>query len=84
VLLQEEGIKVAKAGVRLGEIHERTVAIVKEGLLRLGLITDISGDQYKTWYTHGACHFIGMDVHDVGDSDRPLEAGVAFVIEPGI
>jgi Xaa-Pro aminopeptidase len=81
---QEEGIKVAKAGVRLSDIHQTTVAVVKQGLLRLGLITDASGDQYKTWYTHGACHFIGMDVHDVGDSDRPIEPGVAFVIEPGI
>jgi Xaa-Pro aminopeptidase len=81
---QEEGIKVAKAGARLSDIHEKTVEIVKEGLLKLGLIADTSGDQYKTWYTHGACHFIGMDVHDVGDPDRPLEPGVAFVIEPGI
>lgn len=58
--------------------------MVKQGLLKLGLITDASGDQYRTWYTHGACHFIGMDVHDVGDRERPLEPGVAFVIEPGI
>ena len=36
------------------------------------------------WYTHSATHWIGMDVHDVGDSRRPLEAGMTFVIEPGI
>src|SRR5262249_38505762 len=42
------------------------------------------GDQYRTWYTHGACHYLGIDVHDVGNPERPLEAGMAFVIEPGI
>ena len=38
----------------------------------------------NTWYTHGICHWIGIDVHDVGDYRRPLEPGMAFVIEPGI
>jgi Xaa-Pro aminopeptidase len=81
---QEEGMKVAKSGVKLSDIHQKTVQVVKEGLLKLGLISDAAGDQYRTWYTHGACHFIGMDVHDVGDYDRPLEPGMAFVIEPGL
>jgi Xaa-Pro aminopeptidase len=57
---------------------------VKAGLLRLGLITDAKSEQFRAFYTHGICHFIGMDVHDVGDYDRPLEAGMAFVVEPGI
>ena len=81
---QEQGMKIAKPGGRLSDIHEKTVQVVKEGLLKLGLITETAGDQYRTWYTHGACHFIGMDVHDVGDYDRPLEPGMAFVIEPGL
>ncbi len=81
---QQEAIKVAKPGALLSDIHGKTVEVVKQGLLTLGLITDASGDQYKTWYTNGACHFIGMDVHDVGDFETPLEPGVAFVIEPGI
>ena len=77
-------MKIAKPGVKLSDIHQKTVQVVKDGLLKLGLISDTSGDQYRTWYTHGACHFIGMDVHDVGDYDRPLEPGMAFVIEPGL
>lgn len=81
---QDGAIQVAKVGVRPAAVHQKTVEVVKEGLLKLGLITDASGDQYKTWYTHGSVHFIGMDVHDVGDYDRPLEPGMAFVIEPGI
>jgi len=81
---QEEAMKVARPGVKLTDVHQKTVEVVKQGLLKLGLITDAGGDQYRTWYTHGACHFIGMDVHDMGDSRRALEPGMAFTIEPGI
>jgi Xaa-Pro aminopeptidase len=81
---QDAGMKAAVAGSTLSAIHLETVKVVKEGLRKLGLITDTSGDQYRTWSTHGACHWIGMDVHDVGERDRPLEPGMAFVIEPGI
>ena len=81
---QEAGIATAKAGVRARDIHEATVRVVKDGLLKLGLITDAAGDQYRTWYTHGSVHYIGMDVHDVGDYERVMEPGSAFVIEPGI
>jgi Xaa-Pro aminopeptidase len=81
---QEEGMKVARAGARVAEIHQKTVDIIKAGLLRLGLITDASGDQYRIWYTHGSVHWIGLDVHDVGDASRPLEPGMSFVIEPGV
>jgi Xaa-Pro aminopeptidase len=81
---QEEGMKAAKPGSSLAEIHKQTVDVIKAGLLRLGLITDASGDQYKMWYTHGASHYIGIDVHDVGSRTHALEVGMAFTIEPGI
>jgi Xaa-Pro aminopeptidase len=81
---QDEGIKEAKVGSSLEEIHKKTVDVVKDGLLKLGLIADASGDQYKMWYTHGSTHYIGLDVHDVGDRRAPLAPGMTFVIEPGI
>ena len=81
---QEEAMKVARAGSTLRDIHNRTVDVIREGLLRLGLITDATGDQYRMWYTHGASHYIGIDVHDVGDRTRALAPGTAFTIEPGI
>ena len=81
---QEAGIEAARPGATLVEIHNRTVEVIKAGLLRLGLITDAAGDQYRMWYTHGACHYLGIDVHDVGDRRRPLVPGMAFVIEPGV
>jgi Xaa-Pro aminopeptidase len=81
---QDAAMKVARVGNRTLDIERASEAVIKEGLLKLGLITDVSGPQFRTWYTHGICHWIGMDVHDVGDYRRPLEPGMAFVIEPGL
>ena len=81
---QDAGMKAARIGARTLDIERAAEAVAKEGLLKLGLITDATGPQFRTWYTHGICHWIGMDVHDVGDYKRPLEAGMAFVIEPGL
>ena len=81
---QDEGMKIARPGASTQDIHRKTVEVVKAGLLKLGLITDPNSEQYRMWYTHGASHYIGIDVHDVGDRNRPLEPGMAFVIEPGL
>ncbi len=81
---QEAGMQAAKIGAKTADVEKAAEAVVKPGLLALGLITDASGDQFRTWYTHGICHWIGMDVHDVGDYQKPLAAGMAFVVEPGI
>jgi Xaa-Pro aminopeptidase len=81
---QQAGIAAAHVGATLDDIYQQTVVAVKAGLLRLGLITDAKGDQYRMWYPHGASHFIGIDVHDVGDRTRRLAPGMAFTIEPGL
>lgn len=81
---QDAGMKAAKIGAKTLDIERACEAVVRDGLLKLGLITDTTGAEFRTWYTHGVTHWIGMDVHDVGDYKRPLEPGMAFVIEPGI
>src|SRR5215510_11130558 len=43
---QDEAMKVARAGAKLSDIHQKTVEVIKEGLLKLGLITDTHGNQY--------------------------------------
>jgi Xaa-Pro aminopeptidase len=80
---QQAGEKAAKIGVEPREIQKACDEVVRQGLLRLGLITDATGLQFKTWATHGVSHWIGMDVHDVS-IPRALAAGMAFTIEPGI
>jgi Xaa-Pro aminopeptidase len=82
---QEHGLEAAqKPGASLQDIHAATVEVIKRGLLKLGLITNPQGEQYRLWYTHGASHYIGIDVHDVGARTRALQPGMTFTIEPGI
>lgn len=81
---QEAGMKAAVVGNRTVDIEKAAEEVVRAGLFELGLITDTSSKQHRTWYTHTVCHWIGIDVHDVGDYRRPLEPGMAFVIEPGL
>jgi Xaa-Pro aminopeptidase len=81
---QDAAMQAARVGNRAADVERASEDVIKAGLLRLGLITDARGPQFRLWYTHGIFHWIGMDVHDVGDYRRPLESGMAFVIEPGL
>jgi Xaa-Pro aminopeptidase len=80
---QGAGITAARAGHTPADIQKACDAVLRYGLVRLGLVTEPEGQQFKIWATHGVVHWIGMDVHDVGPRG-PLEPGMAFVIEPGI
>ena len=61
-----------------------TAEIIKEGLLRLGLITSKENSEFRVWYMHGSSHWIGMNVHDVGSYQTPLAPGMVLTVEPGI
>lgn len=81
---QEASFKASKPGATLTDVHNASVEVVKDGLLRLGLITDRNTDQYRMWFMHGTSHWLGMNVHDVGTRGAKLEAGMVYTVEPGI
>jgi Xaa-Pro aminopeptidase len=70
------------------------VQVITKGLVELGLLkgkvsTLIEKGAYREFYMHRAGHWLGIDVHDVGDykidgSWRLLEPGMVMTIEPGI
>lgn len=81
---QEAAARAARPGATMQQISEAANEVIKDGLLRLGLITNKNSDQYRIWYMHGIGHWLGMNVHDVGRSGVPLKPGMTFTNEPGI
>jgi Xaa-Pro aminopeptidase len=90
----EEAFKHIGPGKHWNEAHEATVRVITAGLVELGLLQGevdelIASEAYKPFYMHRAGHWLGMDVHDVGDYRvggewRVLEVGMAMTVEPGI
>ena len=83
---QEAGARSIKPGVStMSDVHDAATGVIKDGLLRLGLITDRESKwQYRVWFMHGTSHWLGMNVHDVGVRDAKLAPGMVFTNEPGI
>jgi Xaa-Pro aminopeptidase len=81
---QEAGFRAVRPGAQLPDVHNAALEVIKDGLFRLGLITDKSGEQYRLWFMHGTSHYLGMNVHDVSVRGGKLDAGMVFTVEPGI
>lgn len=91
---QEECIRMVAPGVTMDEMNRRSVEMLTEGMVRLGLLKGdvkslIEEEEYKKFYMHKLGHFLGLDVHDVGRTQvdgepRPVEAGMVMTVEPGL
>ncbi|MFA5677327.1 MAG: Xaa-Pro aminopeptidase [Pseudomonas sp.] len=91
---QAAAFEVIGPGRDWNEAHDATVRVITEGLLDLGLLQGelddlIAQDAYRPFYMHRAGHWLGMDVHDVGEYRvggvwRQLEPGMVMTVEPGI
>ena len=81
---QEAAAKVAKPGATMSDLSRAANAVITDGLFRLGLITAKDPRQVRIWYMHGLGHWIGMNVHDVGEYTTALKPGMMFTNEPGI
>ena len=80
---QEAVAAASKPGATLSDVNRAGTEVIKDGLLKLGLITDKNSNQHRIWFMHGTSHWIGMNVHDVGGGAK-FEPGVTFTNEPGI
>ncbi len=91
---QTAAMAEVKPGNHWNAPHEASVKVITEGLIELGLLegdleTLIETEAYKDFYMHRIGHWLGMDVHDVGDYKvagqwRVLEPGMVMTVEPGI
>jgi Xaa-Pro aminopeptidase len=91
---QAAAIDAARPGASWIAPHDAAVETLTEGLLRLGLLKGslaqcLKEQSYRRFYMHKTGHWLGLDVHDVGDyridgEFRLLEPGMVFTIEPGL
>jgi Xaa-Pro aminopeptidase len=91
---QLAAIKQCKPGNHWNDPHNAAVRVLTKGLIDLGLLKGkltglIKKEAYRLFYMHRTGHWLGMDVHDVGDYRydeewRVLEAGMILTVEPGL
>ena len=89
--VKKEAEKMLVSGTIMADYHKEVGLVMQDQLVQLGLIsqTDIKNQNpdwpaYKKYFMHGTSHFIGLDTHDVGIWNEPIEAGMVFTCEPGI
>ncbi len=91
---QLAAIEAIKPGNHWMQPHEAAVEVLTQGMIELGLLSGdkdqlIADEAYKQFYMHKTGHWIGLDVHDVGEysidkKPRVLEPGMVMTVEPGI
>ena len=91
---QHAAIEKARPGAHWNETHEAAVKVLTQGLVKLGILEGrvsklVKDGAYRPFYMHKTGHWLGLDVHDVGDYRigeewRELEAGMVMTVEPGL
>ncbi|EEP99572.1 Xaa-Pro aminopeptidase [Yersinia ruckeri ATCC 29473] len=90
----DTALTLFKPGISIRDVNDRVVCIMVTGLVELGILQGdveqlLAEQAHRPFFMHGLSHWLGMDVHDVGDyqtSDRSriLEPGMVLTIEPGL
>ncbi len=91
---QIAAIDKARAGNHWQDVHDEAVRVATQGMIDLGILKlsleeELEQEGYKHFYVHNTGHWLGLDVHDVGDyqvdgESRLLEPGMVMTVEPGI
>jgi Xaa-Pro aminopeptidase len=82
--VQRQAFDLLKPGVMMRDYEQQIEQLMGEKLRELGLIKTIAHDAVRHYYPHATSHFLGLNVHDIGDYERPLEPGIVMTVEPGI
>ncbi|MFZ1249647.1 MAG: aminopeptidase P family protein [Candidatus Saccharimonadales bacterium] len=83
--VQKKAVALLKPGLMLRDYEHQVLGYMGKALYDLRLITDQDDQaQIRTYYPHATSHFLGLDVHDVGDYNVPLEEGMVLTCEPGM
>ena len=86
--VKEEATQLLIPGVLWKEYHVEVGKLMSSALVDLGLLAkkEVSNNEeaYKKYFMHGTSHHLGLDTHDYGLLDEPMEANMVFTVEPGI
>ena len=89
--VMKEATKMLRPGTMFADYNKEIGKIMQEELIKLGLLDrhdvlkqDDKNPLYKKYFMHGTSHYLGLDVHDVGSMEWPMQAGMVFTCEPGI
>ena len=89
--VMKEATKMLRPGTLFKEYNKEVGKIMEAELIKLGLLDnhdvlkqDSKNPLYKKYFMHGTSHYLGLDVHDVGDFESPMKEGMVFTCEPGI
>ena len=89
--VMKEATNMLRPGTIFKEYNAEIGRIMELELIKLGLLDkhdvqkqDAKNPLFKQYFMHGTSHYLGLDVHDVGDFDWPMKEGMVFTCEPGI
>jgi len=83
--LRDRALEFIKPGITFDDLNKEMHDICGAQLASWGLIPkDFTTEDVRKYYWHNTSHYLGLDVHDVGDRKLPLEAGCALAVEPGV
>jgi Xaa-Pro aminopeptidase len=84
VAAQTYAFSLLGPGVRFQTYEHKVTKFIGEQLKQLGLIKSITEANIRRYFPHATSHFLGLNVHDVGDYSLPMRPGTVLTVEPGI
>ena len=89
--VENAAISQLKPGILIKEYQQEVGKVMTDELMKLGLLDqktlvnqDPDKPAYKKYFMHGTSHHLGLDTHDYGPMDAPLQAHMVLTVEPGI